>query len=247
MKNYYTQKFYSNQCEKSLQSAEQVVPFVIELIEPKSVVDVGCGVGTWLKPFIDRGITDVIGLDGDYVNRNKLYIPKEKFISMDLKKPIQLKRKFDLAISLEVAEHIPGEFADQFIKGLTELSDVVLFSAAIPFQGGTDHLNEQWQSYWATIFQKHGFVPVNYIKEKIWDNKGVLSWYKQNVVMYIKDDLLINSDLFKNCSVVNNFSLLDCVHPETFFNVMLISKITITQILHTLKAFPSALWRKIKK
>lgn len=247
MKNYYTQKFYNNQYKKSLQSAEQVIPFIMGLISPASIVDIGCGIGTWLKPFIDRGVTDVIGVDGDYINKDKLCIPKEKFFSMDLKKPIYLERKFDLAISLEVAEHIPDEFANQFVKGLTDLSGVVLFSAAIPFQGGTNHLNEQWQSYWAVIFQEYGFTPINYIREKIWNNKNVLSWYKQNIVMYINNDLLKKQDLFKNCSIINNFSLLDCVHPETLLNVMLVNKITISQILHTVRAFPNALWRKIKK
>ena len=69
----------------------------------------------------------------------------------DLAQPLQIDRRFDLALSLEVAEHLPPECGSEFVQTLTDLSSVILFSAAIPFQGGTDHLNEQWPSTGRTV------------------------------------------------------------------------------------------------
>lgn len=65
----YTSEFFDNIRNGSLRSAQVVVPIAIELARPKSVVDVGCGDGTWLSVFRHLGVNDTLGLDGDYVNR----------------------------------------------------------------------------------------------------------------------------------------------------------------------------------
>jgi len=129
-------------------SAEAIVPHVIRLTQPGSVVDVGCGTGTWLSVFKRHGIEEICGIDGDYVERTNLEIPSKCFIAADLKQSVSMSQKFDLVVSIEVAEHIPPQNANVYIESLVGLGPVILFSAAIPFQGGIEHVNEQWPDYW---------------------------------------------------------------------------------------------------
>src|SRR5436309_14636146 len=140
----YTKEFCKSHTAGSRQSAEAIVPLVFALLKPQSVIDVGCGLGTWLSVFEEFGVKDVFGIDGDHVDRSMLQISNERFTAFDLKKPIQIDRRFDLVVSLEVAEHLPKDCAKTFVHSLTRLGPVILFSAAIPFQGGRAHLNEQW-------------------------------------------------------------------------------------------------------
>jgi SAM-dependent methyltransferase len=124
-------------------SARHIVRLVLNLCPAKNVIDLGCGVATWLSVFREFGVDDVIGVDAAKFDRALLQIPIERFIENDLTKPINLKRRFDLAMSLEVAEHLPPEFAPKFVASLVRLSDVVLFSAAIPGQGGYKSVSEK--------------------------------------------------------------------------------------------------------
>jgi 2-polyprenyl-3-methyl-5-hydroxy-6-metoxy-1,4-benzoquinol methylase len=106
------------------------------------VVDLGCGHGIWLETFTRHGVEDFIGVDGEWVPPEKLHFPPERFVAHRLDKPLQLGRRFDLAVSLEVAEHLPARGARQFVKNIADLAPCVLFSAAVPYQRGTDHVNE---------------------------------------------------------------------------------------------------------
>ena len=144
----YDRKFYDEHRDDSLRSARVTVPIVLSLVAPSSIVDVGCGTGTWLTVFRENGIEDVVGIDGDYVPRDRLLIPADRFIARDLTKPLLLDRIFDLAVSVEVAEHLPASAADQFVRSLCSLAPSVLFSAAVPGQFGVRHLNPQWPWYW---------------------------------------------------------------------------------------------------
>lgn len=167
---------------------KEVVPILIDLLKPNSVVDVGCGLGTWLSVFEDFGVKDIVGIDGEYVDRSLLYINEDKFISHDLTKLLKLDRKFDLVVCLEVAEHISEVAADTFVEGLVSLGDFILFSAAIPNQGGQNHLNEQWPTYWQGKFKHHNFDLYDCIRADIWLNENIEWWYKQNIFLAVKED-----------------------------------------------------------
>jgi hypothetical protein len=172
-------------------SALAVVPLVLDLlgghVAVRSVVDVGCGLAAWLKVFEDQGIEDIVGLDGDHVDRGLLAIDAERFVPCDLRSPPSLHRRFDLAVSLEVAEHLPAEAADVFVNLLASLADVVLFSAAVPRQGGLDHLNEQWPAYWAAKFQARGFRCHDTLRQRIWEDERVRWWYRQNLLLFLRE------------------------------------------------------------
>lgn len=193
----YTSDFYRKQAADSRRSAEIIVPLVVDLIRPNSVVDVGCGVGAWLSVFMDHGIGDVLGVDGAWVDKAELRIPERRFTSFDLEKPLRLGRQFDLAMSVEVAEHLPAECAEIFVASLTRLAPVVLFSAAIPFQGGTHHLNEQWPEYWAGYFRERGYAAVDCLRKKIWRNDNVDWWYAQNILIFARRDYLDTRPILK--------------------------------------------------
>lgn len=184
----YDEAFYRDIEGGSRRSAQEVIPVLLKLIQPSCVVDVGCGVGAWLSVVKEHGIEDVLGVDGKWVNRAMLKIPGTQFLEMDLTRPIRLLRRFDLVMSLEVAEHLPSACADTFIDSLVNLGAVVLFSAAVPFQGGTHHINEQWPDYWVQRFERRGYVSIDCIRPHIWNNERVDWWYAQNILLFASRD-----------------------------------------------------------
>lgn len=181
---YYDKNFYDNQIEGSLSSARSVVPFVYKLYKPKTVIDIGCGVGTWASVFSDYKC-DVSGVDGDYVPRNQVMI--DNYIPLDISEPFNLSDKFDLAVCLEVAEHLPFERSRSFVQDLCKLSDTILFSAATPGQGGTNHINEQPLEFWENIFKEYKYSMHDCIRPLIKNMDEVAWWYKKNIVVFEKD------------------------------------------------------------
>lgn len=213
---HYDEKFYNCELESSRRSAKEIVPLILELITPESVIDVGCGAGAWLALFKQYGVEDVFGVDGAWINQEELLIPKEQFISFDLTKPFRINREFGLVISLEVAEHIPAKHARTLIDTLVSLGPVVLFSAAIPFQGGTHHVNEQWPNYWAKLFSKRGYVTVDCIRKRIWLNDNIESFYAQNMLMFVRKSVLEHNQLLKKEFEDTNTVQLSIVHPKVW-------------------------------
>jgi hypothetical protein len=180
----------------------------MRLLNPQSVIDVGCGTGTWLKVFANHGVSDILGLDGDYVDRELLQIPDAAFRPLDLGSRVSLDRRFDLAISLEVAEHLTPARGPGFVADLVALAPAVLFSAAIPGQGGTDHRNERWQSYWASAFGEHGYAANDCIRPGIWEDRNVDRWYAQNTILYTDGSVELDQPPAQ--------VPLRLVHPEVF-------------------------------
>lgn len=186
----YDHAFYATQQEGSHSSARAIAPLVIDLLRPRSVLDVGCGVGTWLAAFHEHGIDDIQGIDGPHVDRAMLRIPADRFAAHNLEAPLHLGRTFDLAVSLEVAEHLRPASAQTFVDSLARHAPAVLFSAAIPFQGGVEHVNEQWPAYWAERFQARGYLPIDAIRRRVWTDERVDWWYAQNTLLYASRDLI---------------------------------------------------------
>jgi SAM-dependent methyltransferase len=190
---HYTRSFFEGHENGALLSAKKVIPLINEIVRPKSVIDVGCGVGNWLKVWQeDVGIENIRGIEGPYLSPALLQIPAKYVHFQDLKQAFEIEDRFDLAMSLEVAEHLPPGSAEHFVRSLTKLSDVILFSAAIVGQEGTYHVNEQPPEYWAEIFSKYGYVAVDYIRDKIWNDNEIEWWYQQNLLIYVKQSALDN-------------------------------------------------------
>lgn len=216
MKVSYSERFFDEMEDKNLASARAVAPLVLGLVPAKSIVDIGCGRGLWLKAFIESGVVEVQGYDGDYVDRAKLTFPKERFKSVDLEEPLSFGRTYDLAVCLEVAEHLPAHKADILVQNLVNAAPVVLFSAAIPGQQGSHHINEQWPDYWAQKFKVHGYVPVDAIRRHVWDSEEVSFFYKQNILIYIKESVLSGYPRLEEEVHMGHNKALSLVHPHMY-------------------------------
>jgi SAM-dependent methyltransferase len=215
----YSDQFYAALKKSAKVSAKKVVPLVLELVEPSSIIDVGCGMGSWLSVFVDHGITDIKGIDGDHIDTGNLDISIECFEAVDLSKPFSMSRRFDLAICLEVAEHLPEKSAESFVQSLIELSDTILFSAAIPNQGGDNHVNEQWPEYWAAIFAEKNYKPIDCLRRELWNQKDVSWWFAQNMMFFVHQDVLKKNKTLafqENATIHNQLSL---VHPRKYIEM----------------------------
>jgi SAM-dependent methyltransferase len=182
---YYTTEFYL-ELASAQHSAREVLPIIFEAVKPSSVVDIGCGTGHWLSTVSELGAKDIFGVDGSWVNKAQLVIPAENFAALDLSSPLNLGRRFDLALSFEVAEHLPESAARTFIQNLCAASDIIAFSAAIPGQGGRHHVNEQWPTYWANLFREYNYNCFDYLRPRIWSNPRVAWYYAQNSLIFVR-------------------------------------------------------------
>ena len=212
----YSEDYYTNRQAGVMRSADVIVPMIMEWVQPASVLDVGCGMGGWLATFARHGVRDFLGTDGDYVDRTRLVIPQDQFVPRDLSHPLRLGRTFDLVVSLEVAEHLPERSAVGFVESLTSLGPIVLFSAAIPLQGGRGHVNEQWPRYWAEMFAGHDYVAVDCVRRRVWENDDVQWWYAQNTILYVRRDQLANSAALKRELDAAPPPPASLVHPKQY-------------------------------
>jgi len=212
----YTPGFYHLISDWSDRSARELLPVLFDYIQPCSVIDVGCGDGTWLNCFSEAGVKRVFGLDGPYVTNSMLKIDPSNFQACDLENPPDLQEKFDLAICLEVAEHLSETSSHRLISFLTKVSDFVLFSAAIPHQVGIKHINLQWQDYWENQFRTRGFFPILTLRSRIWNNPNISFFYRQNIILYIQENIIqskpdIKREIEKSLSIP-----VRVVHPEGY-------------------------------
>lgn len=198
-------KYFHSQETHNLKAPGIIVPFLIEQYKPTSILDVGCGIGTFLYIFQKEGIEDILGIDGEWVDISKLYISRDKFKTADLESGFDLKRKFDLILCLEVAEHLNENAANRFIKSLTDHGDIIIFSAALPGQGGDNHLNEKPFAYWQKKFEQYDYFFADIFRERFWNNENVNWWYKQNMFLVVKKSkadtmgIRIPSKYFNDC------------------------------------------------
>ncbi|MDR2579677.1 MAG: class I SAM-dependent methyltransferase [Fibromonadaceae bacterium] len=250
MKKKYDEVFYKDHHATKVKGAEIVLRKLFKsLPKIESAVDIGCGVGTWLSVFKELGVNEIRGYDGPWVNKKMLKIPEECFTEIELDKNFFIDKKYDLAMSLEVAEHLPESSAELFVETLTKASDIILFSAAIPLQGGVNHFNEQWPEYGSELFNKKEYVTMDILRMQIWNEEEVLSFYKQNILLYV------NKDVIKKIKIPVPVSILSMVHPDFYlykirsipYEIRLteLYKIVFKRILK--KIAGKRIWNAIKK
>jgi len=177
----YDDDFYATSRAGMINSAAALVPLLMTQCEwPQTVIDVGCGEGWWAVEFAKHDC-HAVGIDGGWHGAHQL---EQRFIPHNLSDPLPDLGKFDVVVCLEVAEHLRPARARSFIKDLCDLTTgYVIFSAAIPGQGGTGHLNEQWPSYWSKLFNENGFAVNSDFRFGIWDDDRIENWYRQNLMI----------------------------------------------------------------
>jgi SAM-dependent methyltransferase len=213
----YDDKFYGAQVEGALCSARLLLAHLWKYHRSDSVLDVGCGRGAWLKACHELGSTNLSGLDGHWNTQEMMIDDAITFKNIDLNQPFVVPQTFDLAISVEVAEHLEPTSATQFVESLTRASDTVLFSAAYTRQGGVCHINEQPHTYWATLFLSLGYVPFDLFRPLFWGDDRVLFWYRQNTFLYVKKESASYSHLLSSgLAELAHISFMDCIHPDLY-------------------------------
>lgn len=243
--NIYDHDFYKNRHQKTVYSARTVISIVLNALPPvHSAIDFGCGVGTWLSVLKEEGVIEIQGLDGHWVEQTLLEIPKQNFREVDFEEAINFDKKFDLAITLEVAEHLSPKKAISFIDTLVAASDFILFSAAIPFQGGSSHINEQWPVYWADMFAKREYVALDCIRRRIWNDQQIPTWYRQNILLFVKKDQIHKVKLPGLDEYTNNFPI-SLVHPDLYLSKINQMSSTIKQ-MSSIKGSWNLLLRSLK-
>jgi SAM-dependent methyltransferase len=220
----------------TLDAPSVIFPIINNTYKPRSILDVGCGLGTWLKVASNYGIEDFFGIDGIEVSDEDFFISKENFKQQNLTEYWDLGRKFDLILCLEVAEHLPSDSSANLIYSLTNNSDTIVFSAACPHQPGQGHINCQWIEYWQNLFNKNGYACFDEIRPVVWNENFSEWWYKQNIFIARKDEVnagkearifsMIHPDLYKG--YVKESELLDLIacgnsNPKMYIKLFFMS------------------------
>lgn len=179
----YDQEFYDTIRRGARRSVEATMPYLIEHLHldgTERVLDVGCGEGWWADGFASLGCT-VVGVDsGRTSHRPDTF----QFVDQSLDDPLPLG-PFDVVVCLEVLEHVRAGLAYNVISQIRERTDCLLFSAAIPGQGGTGHINERRTSDWAARLHGAGFAVSGALRWYLWGNEDIENWYQQNMLVAI--------------------------------------------------------------
>ena len=239
----YGEKFHEGYLAVSLQSARIYLKYLWQFFQPVSVLDVGCGRGAWLKVCHELGSTTLLGFDGGSNNQSSMIDSAINFQSINLNEAFSVPHKVDLAMTLEVAEHLKPSTAPLFVKCLTDVSDAVLFSAAYTKQGGTYHVNEQPHTFWAKLFAEYDVVPFDLFRPVFWGNEDVCFWYRQNVFLYVKRNSPVFLQLASHgVTELVDISFMDCIHPDLYSSKTLPPSVKG----HIIDLVPSV-WRAIRR
>jgi hypothetical protein len=192
----YNSKYFKQQifnCDYRL-----IAEAIVQQYNPQSVIEFGCGKGDLSRAFASMGLS-VFAFDG-YANPDFYELENITFAKVDFNGTLALKthlaalkRKFDVAICLEVAEHLDPSVSSELIEVITSVSDVVIFSAAVPGQGGDGHINCRSREFWYDQFTKNNFEIADTIRVRLRGKDDVAVWYRLNVIDYVKRNVNVFS------------------------------------------------------
>lgn len=219
-------------------SAAVIVPLLMERFRPASVLDVGCGTGNWLAEFVRRGVPTIHGFDGPWVPLERLKIPAERFTLLKLDAGLPPRVPVDLAMSLEVAEHVSPDVGDRLVEFLCASAPVVFFSAAIPGQSGSGHVNEQYQDYWVERFRRRGFAAFDLVRPVVWTDARVSYWYRQNCLVFADENARVRFGLVEMPFIASP------VHPELYDRERDPRNYSIKTIFRQIPNYLARWWRR---
>jgi len=192
--------------QHSLAGARAALSRMFQDQNPKSLLDVGCGPGVWLRAAQELGNIEFLGVDGVDVSQGEFLVSKDNFKQVNLEQPWRLRRKFDFVFCLEVAEHLDPGASTALIRSLAEHGDRIYFSAACPGQEGQHHVNCQWPTYWQERFNREGYRCEDSVRWRIWDDQRIEPWYRQNMFVAVRDEQMAGKEP----------RIARVIHPEMF-------------------------------
>ncbi len=216
-KEIYNDGFYQDAVHGSLTAARVVLPLLFQGWRPETIVDIGCGLGAWCATAGQLGVAQCTGLDGAHVSPESLLIPAAAFIAHDLEAELPANLSAELAICIEVAEHLTSHRAEGLVADLCRIAPVILFSAAVPFQGGSGHVNENWPEYWAAMFARYGFFAHDCLRDKVWGDMRIPWWYRQNLLVFARPEM---AGIVPALGAVAEAGSLAKIHPEMFMTAV---------------------------
>ena len=206
----YDESFYDEQFAGSLASARVLLGHLAALMQPASVVDLGCGRGAWLSVWAEMGVPLLVGIDGSWNRQEAMAHPQIRFRAADLEQPLSLGTRFDLAMSIEVVEHLSPSAGEAVVESLSRLSDAVVFSAAFSGQGGINHINERYHSHWGALFRNRGYKVYDAFRPRAWSDERVMPWHRANVFLFLRDGHPLTA---AGLPQITELGFMDCVHP----------------------------------
>jgi SAM-dependent methyltransferase len=186
----YDSLFYRYQREGACESALRTLPLLLNVLSIGSVLDIGCGAGAWLAAYRQLGVPDLLGVDGDYVDRSLLMMDVAHFRAFDIAAPFDLGRRFDIVQCLEVAEHVSPHSSSVLLDNIVRHGNQVLFSAAVPGQGGENHVNERPYAYWRAMFSARGFRLFDFMRGRMSPIPSIEPWYRYNTLFFAHDSIV---------------------------------------------------------
>ncbi len=217
----------------SIQGAAKAFQTIFDGCVPKSLLDVGCGVGTWLHAAEMAGTTDLHGIDGVSLDKHQLISKRATFDVIDLCSNWDLKRRFEVALCLEVGEHLPTSASEQLVKQLVKHADMIVFSAAAPLQAGDHHVNCQWPEFWQGLFNMHGFFCEDSIRWKLWSDVEIEPWYRQNIFVARSNSVLAGTE--PRVAAVYHPEIAPRSDGVGFFDYRLLCKALINETIRRIK------------
>ena len=205
--NQYDNAFFGDAYDSSFRSAVAMLGSLNQALEFKTVVDIGAGVGAWSRAAIELN-KEVLSIDGNWVQEIPGKFELLKYSFQNLNEPINTDSIYDLAICLEVAEHLSPVRSEGLISDLCGLAPVVMFGAALPRQGGAGHINCRPHSFWINLFAENNYKAIDFFRPQFWYDGQVGPWYSQNTYLFVKNE---------RASEFSNFhtpSLVDVYHPK---------------------------------
>jgi hypothetical protein len=211
---------------------ERMLSFIWQFRSPASVGDFGCGSGNWLRCARAFGAKTVHGFDSHRSPGKNL--SAEEFTTVDLSEALVVKRRFDLAMSLEVGDHLPPASAPGLVRTLVAASDWVLFGAAVPFQGGAGSANENWLEFWAALFSKHDYLCYDILRLRFWHDASIPYYYRQNTCLFVKagtDGALVKAGFRPTRRPPT------LIHPEQYLKSLAAKPQAMEVFIESIKAF----------